>query len=140
AVGALGAEPRHVWSLQLPFEDVVLADDLHAGALIEAVRSGQAVGVDAERRAAEPGLLELVKRVHQQCATESAPAPRPPHSDDRDPRDVRLGLALVAERDAGHLAARLGDEPEVEPELRLADERVLPLLERRRRVLPVILE
>src|SRR6476620_9321816 len=101
-------------------------------------RTGRVLRVDAERDATEATVVELAEYVKEQCLGIALPAPRPPHAERADvPASVSVRLVP---RDRSNLVAVPDDEPKAEIEVRIRAVPLPPLLERRRVMLPVILE
>src|SRR5690348_12189133 len=108
---------------------------MHADALVEAGRARRVCGVDAERGTRHPAPPKLAEAVVEQGATEAPSPPRAPHAEGSHPPDRRPGL--VAD-DACDLVAVPDHEPQGGIEVRPALLPRPPLLERLRRMLPVV--
>src|SRR5919109_193470 len=127
-------------ALELPLPDDDPRVGPHAGARVEAKRSGQVLGVDVERDTALAAPRELREGVPEESEAETLAAAVCPHAHLRDVTGLPILRELRrTEHEAGNPARVVRDEPERRVEVAGAGVLVEPLVERRSAA-PVVTE
>lgn len=111
--------------------------DAHSGALIEALRAGQALGIDTQADLADVAAIKGGEGVAQQGQPQAALAPGAQHANLRNP--AAAVIPDLAERCPHHLLTFFGQKPQRGVK-GLADHVLLPFLEAARDMCPVIAE
>src|SRR5262245_6142495 len=120
--------------------DVETGLDSHPHRLVQPVRAGQALRVDAKAGTAEASPPELVERVQEQRAPDPTSAPRATHAEQPHGRGLGVTAPRVADREAGRLLSVEREEPQPGIEPRSVEQPVGPVFEALLDGLPRVLE